>query len=109
VASVLWVSKNPLWAVIAYTICNIAYHHIYLYALFKISAFSVLSLAKCLSKAWLLYLALWAGLGLQRQILGESLISLMLAGLVAGFAASLIGLYSYRKANQTRESLGDSL
>ncbi|MDO5896982.1 oligosaccharide flippase family protein [Agrobacterium sp. Azo12] len=109
VASVLWASKNPLWAVIAYTICNIAYHHIYLYALFKISAFSVLSLAKCLLKAWLLYLALWAGLGLQRQLLGESLISLMLAGLVAGFAASLIGLYSYRKANQTRESLGDSL
>jgi len=109
VASVLWASKNPLWAVIAYAICNIAYHHIYLYALFKISAFSALSLAKCLLKAWLFYLALWAGLRLQGQLLGESLPSLMLAGLVAVIAASLIGLHSYRKANQTRESLGESL
>ena len=56
VAAVYLVTENVIYAIIMFSLCNVAYHHLYLITIFRISSFRVSGLATVMYRGWAMYI-----------------------------------------------------
>ena len=90
VSLVLFYTSDPVMAVATYSLCNVIYHQLFLYFLFKVAGFNTQWLLNTLGKGWAIFGASSVGMGVMEATVDDNiavaLAMLLLTTLVgAGF------------------------
>lgn len=97
-AATYLLTRDAVTAVAVFAVCNVAYHHVYLAAIFRVSGFAGRSLAGALAAGWGVFAACCAALALLRMQTGaQGMAGWVLALMLAAAVAAVIGWRSARQ------------
>lgn len=100
-------TRDPVVAVATFAVFNVAYHHVYLAAIFRVSAFRGRRLAAALTAGWAVFGACGAALAFLRAQTGDrGAAGWPMALLLAAAAAGAIGWWSSRNGLLGAETAG---